>query len=344
MSDQQFAPSWRFRLTDFGRTLAGAFVGQHGPGSKRVAGRVDIAVMLGTTGPAAPLPYRQVAQSGRAGEGTARTARSGGILTRYFVVLAACLTAFGSQHPPKLPVSSVQHGFSKPAALRGKGEFPDGYSGARTIDDLNALFLAPARIQREASEAAGRWIPMVQENVKGTQPWVGPAAWHYGSFYLWGDVPALMPMPVKAQKFNPDGSAHGVGSWFAVADSKNRGASATKNTGGSWFVDGSSGVQRNDPRDAHLDRATKNTGGSWFNIANNTTSGKANNPARGHAIGEGRKNGGDWFGKGADMSLQRRASSGSNARKAASARIAKIPFPLAQHIAHSFRPNAEAVA
>lgn len=54
--------------------------------------------------------------------------------------------------------------------------------------ELNALFNAPGRIQREASEAAGRYIPMVQENVKGAQPWVGRARWNFGSFYLWGDV------------------------------------------------------------------------------------------------------------------------------------------------------------
>jgi hypothetical protein len=38
---------------------------------------------------------------------------------------------------------------------------------------LNDLFNACFRIQREASEAAGRHIPMVVENVKGAQPWVG---------------------------------------------------------------------------------------------------------------------------------------------------------------------------
>lgn len=64
----------------------------------------------------------------------------------------------------------------------------------------NELFDACFRIQREASEAAGRYIPMVVENVKGAQPWVGWAAWHYGSYYLWGDVPALMPFAIKGVK------------------------------------------------------------------------------------------------------------------------------------------------
>jgi hypothetical protein len=75
----------------------------------------------------------------------------------------------------------------------------------------NALFEAPFRIQREASEAAGRYIPLIVENVRAAQKWVGPAAWHYGSFYLWGDVPALMPWP-SGQK--------GVGSWFGPADQR----------------------------------------------------------------------------------------------------------------------------
>ena len=60
--------------------------------------------------------------------------------------------------------------------------------------DLTRLFDACFRIQREACEAAGRHIPLVVENVRGAQPWVGRARWNFGSFYLWGDVPALMPI------------------------------------------------------------------------------------------------------------------------------------------------------
>jgi hypothetical protein len=79
-------------------------------------------------------------------------------------------------------------------ALRGEDEFPEPYRGSRSIAELNAIFDACFRIQREASEAAGRHIPMVVENVKGAQPWVGRAAWSFGSFFLWGDIPALMPV------------------------------------------------------------------------------------------------------------------------------------------------------
>ena len=64
----------------------------------------------------------------------------------------------------------------------------------RTEKEL-ALFNACFRIQREACEAAGHHIPLIVENVRGIQPWVGRARWSFGSFYLYGDVPALMPIP-----------------------------------------------------------------------------------------------------------------------------------------------------
>ena len=57
----------------------------------------------------------------------------------------------------------------------------------------NDLFNACFRIQAEAENAAGRRIPMVVENVRAAQKWVGRSSWNYGSFHLWGDVPALMP-------------------------------------------------------------------------------------------------------------------------------------------------------
>ena len=140
------------------------------------------------------------------------------------------------------------------------------------------LFAQAARIQAEACEAAGRHIPMIQENVRGAQKYVGKAAYHFGSFYLWGDVPALMPTA----------SVEG-----------------TKVAGMNWSNFGKPGykaVALNDPR-------------------------------------HGTKNGGDWFGAGDNCSAQRRASSKSSARKFAAARIAKIPAPLARHIAHVYKPE-----
>ncbi len=75
-----------------------------------------------------------------------------------------------------------------------KAKAADYRSGKRDVADLNRLFEACFRLQREACEAAGRHIPMVVENVRGAIPWVGRSRWNYGSFHLWGDVPALMPV------------------------------------------------------------------------------------------------------------------------------------------------------
>ena len=82
-------------------------------------------------------------------------------------------------------------------------------SDPKLLAEKLELFNSCFRIQREASEAAGRRIPMVVENVRGAQPWVGKARASFGSFYLWGDAPALMPPIAKAGGLKSDG-----GSWF----------------------------------------------------------------------------------------------------------------------------------
>ena len=216
--------------------------------------------------------------------------------------------------------------------------FPEGYTGSRTCAELTALFDACFRIQREACEAAGRHIPLVVENVCGAQKWVGRARWHYGSFYLWGDMPALMPIVRRAIK------GHG-GQWFKDAET----ADGTYGPGN--FRNGVDGVKvatmgagwypPDHPKhvpglafNTHAERATNNDGGS--NVAHNTTSGKGQNP-------DGRKVTKDDFdgyggGFGWDDSPLRRGSSKSNARKAASAHIARIPLPLARWIARAWHP------
>jgi hypothetical protein len=207
---------------------------------------------------------------------------------------------------------------------RAKAIAAEYRSGVRSIDDLNALFNACFRIQREACEAAGRYIPMVVENVKGAQPWVGPAKAHFGSFYLWGDVEMVGDRIIAgglrwdgvraakrgAQKRNPDGTEHGQGSWFKIADSKSRGVNGQK-------VEG-------------------------FNFHEHAKTGKPGRSFQSAAVAglteAGSKCGGGWFGVGNDCSLMRQHTSKSKARKAASAQIAKIPLPLSSYIARAYRP------
>ena len=99
----------------------------------------------------------------------------------------------------------------------------------------NSLFEACFRIQREACEAAGRYIPLVVENVRGAQPWVGRARWHFGSFYLWGDVPALTVYVSRR-------TAIGNGVRFTSRDCGVE-ASGIKQ-GGDWFNDSQPSISR----------------------------------------------------------------------------------------------------
>lgn len=188
------------------------------------------------------------------------------------------------------------------AALRGDGEFPPGYTGSRTVADLTRLFDACFRIQREACDAAGRHIPMVVENVKGAQPWVGPARWSFGSFFLWGDVPALMPSGFRGFK------SRGM-DW---SDRSKRGQDFTRVAG---------------------EQAIKNSDRSWLNIGSPGQKETGRNPVHALSGVKHSASGAAWFDTGPSS-----LPSSSPRRKFASAMIAKIPEPLSRHIARTFRP------
>jgi hypothetical protein len=205
----------------------------------------------------------------------------------------------------------------------------------------NTLFESCFRIQREACAAAGRHIPLIVENVRGAQKWVGRARWNYGSFYLWGDVPALMP-PISSRAKLKGGDA---------------------------------GWRERGPGRQLQDSAIKNLGRSWFNVAHNTTNGKGRNPD-GRKVpdrivhirdgaphtrhltnpfehegikvpGRGAKG---WFGSYAEQKATGTISPGRMhgknhpKRKFASAMIAKIPEPLSRFIARTFYPGRLAEA
>lgn len=136
----------------------------------------------------------------------------------------------------------------------------------------NTLFEACFRIQREACEAAGRHIPLIVENVRGAQKFVGRAHWHFGSYFLWGNIPALMPVARSSFK----APSQNWNEW-----------KQTGKVSEHWRLQG---IKQ--PASNRL----------WYDVGICT------------------------FG------------SNSEKRKAAAAMIAKIPFPLAQHIAKSFKP------
>ena len=127
------------------------------------------------------------------------------------LVLQDVLTLHGSQfHDAALIVASPPCQFYSYCAMpwsRAKALAAAVRADPVLLDKELALFRACFRIQREACEAAGRHIPMVVENVRGAIPWVGRSRWNFGSFHLWGDVPALMP-PGRVKKQTGDPS------WF----------------------------------------------------------------------------------------------------------------------------------
>jgi C-5 cytosine-specific DNA methylase len=174
---------------------------------------------------------------------------------------------------------------------------------------LTALFDACFRIQREASEAAGWHIPLIIENVRGAQKWVGRARWNFGSFYLWGDVPALMPITLKRWQKIPDGDG--------IRTDKGRPAALAN-------------------YDA-MRAGMKNNGGSWFNIGSPGQKETNRNPV--HDAIKQHKSGRHWFSD--KDSISGSTSGHSTARKAASAMIAKIPEPLARYIARVFKPRGK---
>jgi hypothetical protein len=94
----------------------------------------------------------------------------------------------------------------------------DWQSARRTERPLRRLLPSPARGLpggRAAHSHGGR------ERASGAQPWIGRAPYNYGSYYLWGDVPALMPRPqgegVKVGGmgwYPPEDPRHQVGAAF----------------------------------------------------------------------------------------------------------------------------------
>ena len=160
------------------------------------------------------------------------------------------------------------------------------------------LFNAQFRIQREACEAAGRYIPMIVENVRGAQKWVGRAKANYGSYFLWGDVGMVGRrvvvvvngrilgrgiVPIKGAKM-PSHPREDFGWNHSIDFQESRKSDAVKfsQSGDVWF-DGK-------PRDKMLGEKGPAAYGSK-----------------------------------------------SNSRKTASAMIAKIPFALSQHVAQCLK-------
>jgi C-5 cytosine-specific DNA methylase len=206
------------------------------------------------------------------------------------------------------------------SAMDDDGAPAGNYQGKDPI--FNDLFHACFRIAREAG------VPIIVENVKGAQDFVGAARWHYGNFYLWGDIPALMP--ITRRMFE-----------------------------GAWNNEVRGKMRRLDIRDGaghtrHLTNLAEHGDGIKVSGVNLKEVGFNVAAAQRLRETEGvkqRGSGAEWFDKALDerrkeaTAIKNRKDrpdypySLGDSRKAASAQIAKIPFPLAQHIARVFKPH-----
>lgn len=208
------------------------------------------------------------------------------------------------------------------------------------LERLNRLFNACFRIQREACEAAGRHIPMVVENVRGAQPWVGRARWNFGSYYLWGDVPLFIPEPkrraVKRPGMNWSGSDKPVYVTIAFNDTRAVHPDDGSKIPGFRFDGSGRSFQSAAVAEAAAARAAVDIGEEYSPGARYLSM-VAERSERHQA--EGIKQGGTRFHDA--TSASRTSSSKSPARKAASARIAKIPEVLSHYVAAYYHPEQE---
>jgi hypothetical protein len=154
------------------------------------------------------------------------------------------------------------------------------------------------------------------ENVRGAQPWVGRSRWNFGSFHLWGDVPALMPIAKKAIKV-PGFRFDGSGKSFQSAS-----------------VEGQKTIGLLQQRDGHghtrhlTNQAEHGVKGGGFDLGE-----KGFNVAAaerfGHLVA------GANYRRTAEDKRQHIGVS----RRFAAAMIAKIPFVLSSYISQHFHPS-----
>jgi hypothetical protein len=190
------------------------------------------------------------------------------------------------------------------------------------LDLFNACF----RIQREASEAAGRHIPLIVENVKGAQRWVRRAQAHFGSFFLWGDLGqvgnrvVVLNGPLRDAGLRPRTRAQKVPGFRFDGSGKSFQSASVKVSGQDWSRFANTG---------EVSPHWRMEGLKTQHIRIEDAGIKLQSPGHYRKPGSGS----DWYDGGA-------AAYGSNSvqRKAASARIAKIPLPLARYIARAFKP------
>ena len=268
---------------------------------------------------------------GYPGELVLRDIRSitGAELVREYGV-PACIVA----SPPCQEFSYMAMPWSK-AKEKMRKILADPAEKKRLTDLFNQCF----RIQSEVSAAAGHYVPMVVENVRGAQKWVGKARWNFGSFYLWGDVPALMPIPGKIKlkttgpmspardAFKSEGRKTPEGSWDQTRKNYN--------SDHSWEGNKTAGMDWSDPET--FGKNVAGIPGRKKGVSFTDAAGYKASSTQGEGCKK-REEGYDYPERTFGWKAPAKTSK-SPARKQASAEIAKIPPTLARWIAKVFKPK-----
>lgn len=224
----------------------------------------------------------------------------------------------------------------------------------------------------ECLNKSKRYIPLIVENVRGAVPWVGREKAKFGSFYLWGDV-GMVGNRVFAGRDLTDvmagrgrfgmgvapesGELKGHGStWFGIQSNGDtydqrevNPVSGQKREGRNFHTWALTGGAVSSPSYHGGDHETRGVGMGIKTPGRSLSKGAANKFGT-HNMGSaekifaelkgGTKIGGDWFSD--PNSTCRKHGSHSNARKAASAMIAKIPLALSSYIARVHHPGIPA--
>jgi hypothetical protein len=174
-----------------------------------------------------------------------------------------------------------------------------------------SIWLACERIAQELG------APLVLENVQGARKYMGPASAHYGSFYLWGDVPALLPIGRPQKGFgrvkemdNPTDHRGGFGGTdYQVAHPKGETFAPRRTRAGfAGEMDRVKPVYRGPQMSNHCDKFKRMAGREKYR--------------RIHGAEQARHH-------------------GSRKRKEWSAQVAMIPLELAEWIGQCFYPHSE---
>ena len=191
-----------------------------------------------------------------------------------------------------------------------------------------------ARLLRPQGTTSRWWLRTSEGRRSGS---AGQLSGITGSFYLWGDVLTLDADAILkgARMMAADGAQ--MECWFPVTVYGSRWAEKWATLAPELFQERRAFAAENPEADPlNWWHAAEGLKRPWTNASLAGFNNWPKDETGAYVLPDGTKIGGDWFSD--PNSTCRKHGSRSLARKAASAQIAKIPYPLALHIARTLKP------